>query len=307
MAEPQDVEEELPFISIIVPTYNRPEQLATCLKSLTGLDYPQDRFEIIIVDDGSGTPLDSLVSRFHGKINITLITQSNAGPASARNTGAKQASGKYIAFTDDDCAPYPNWLRALSSRFVNTPEHAVGGRTLNTLSNNIYSMASQVLIDYLYSYYNTDPLDARFFASNNLAIPAERFREMGGFNTTFPLAAGEDRDFCDLWRFHGYRMAYEPEALVNHAHKMSFFKFWRQHFNYGRGAFHFHKVRAQRKQEPLKVEPAAFYFNLVKYPFSWRKLFSSLGISCLIILSQLANVFGYYSERRSRKVGRMTN
>ena len=80
-----------PFISIIIPTYNRPKQLATCLESLTKLDYPRDSFEVIVVDDGSKTQLESVVNPFSGELDITLIRQINKGAASARNTGAKQA------------------------------------------------------------------------------------------------------------------------------------------------------------------------------------------------------------------------
>ena len=292
--------EKMPFISIVIPTYNRPKQLITCLESLTRLDYPRDRFEVIVADDGSKTSPETLVADFQGQLDITLARQSNAGPATARNAGASRAVGSYIAFTDDDCTPKPDWLKALASCFEKTPEYAIGGRTLNVLSHNLYSTASQILIDYLYSYYNTDPSDARFFASNNLAIPAKPFRELGGFNTTFPLAAGEDRDFCDHWRFRGYRMTYAPEVLVNHAHSMTLRSFWRQHFNYGRGAFHFHIIRAERKQQPLKVEPTSFYINLLTYPFSHTRLRESPLLSILMVVSQVANVAGYYWERRNR-------
>jgi GT2 family glycosyltransferase len=291
------MEQEQPFFSIVIPTYSRPERLATCLQSITQLDYPRDRFEVVVVDDGSEPPLESVVAPFQNQLNLTLLRQANAGPATARNIGAARAKGKYLVFTDDDCAPLPEWLQALEAHFATVPDCAIGGRTLNALPDNLYSTASQMLIDYLYEYYNADPNQARFFASNNFALPANYFREIGSFDTTFPLAAGEDRELCDRLLQNNYRLMYVPEAQVYHAHHLTLRRFWRQHFNYGRGAFHFHAVRSQRNQEPIKVEPWSFYFNLLTYPFSQKSRHPGMLISALFFLSQVANVAGFFRER----------
>lgn len=119
----------------------------------------------------------------------------------------------------------------------------VGGRTFNALPENPYSAASQLLVDYLYTYYNADPERAGFFTANNLALPAESFRAIGGFDSTFPYAAAEDREFCDHWLHHGHRMRYAPEAVVYHAHALTLRTFWRQHCTDGRGASHCQQVR----------------------------------------------------------------
>jgi len=292
------------FFSIIVPTYNRPKRLAACLQSLARLDYPRDCFEVIVVDDGSKTPLKTVVASFDDKLDITLVTQSNRGPATARNTGASQAKGEFLVFTDDDCTPAKDWLRLLASRFTKTPDCAIGGRTHNPLPDNLYSTTTQTLIDYLYAYYNVVPEQACFLASNNLALPAERFRAIGGFDTTFPLAAAEDREFCDRWLHHGYRMIYAPEVLVYHAQALTFRTFWRQHFNYGRGAFHFHKVRAQREQTRIRLGPKSFYLNLLRYPFSRTQGWQAPWVAVLMMMSQLANVSGFFWERINRTKGK---
>jgi glycosyltransferase involved in cell wall biosynthesis len=301
------VQQEQLFFSIIIPTYNRPERLTTCLESLTRLDYPWHRFEVIVVDDGSKTPLKDVVARFQDKLNLTLLRQSNAGPASARNAGAATARGKYLAFTDDDCTPASNWLQALETYFTTTPDCAIGGLTLNALPDNLYSTASQILIDYLYQYFNADPLRSRFFASNNFALPAKYFRQIGSFDTSFPLAAGEDRELCDRLLYYGYPMLYAKEAQIYHAHKLSLKTYWRQHFNYGRGAFHFHQLRFRRNSEQIKVEPISFYFNLLKYPFSHSSPQPRLLLAALLCLSQVANVAGFFWERyqvRQTEVGK---
>ena len=286
-----------PFISIVIPTYNRPDKLAECLESLTKLEYPRDSYEVIVVDDGSKMSLESVVENFNNQIEITLLKQPNAGPATARNTGAKQAKGEFLAFTDDDCKPAPDWLNKIAACFAKKPDCLIGGKTINILSENPFSTASQELINYLYSYYNRDPEQATFFASNNIAISKQRFHEIGGFDTTYPRAAAEDREFCDRWLQYGNQMIYVPEVNVYHAHKLTLSSYWKQHFFYGRGAFCFHQVRAKRAHREIKVEPISFYLNLLKYPLSQNISQPKLLLSALLFISQVAGVVGFLWER----------
>jgi GT2 family glycosyltransferase len=291
------VKQERPFISIVIPTYNRPQQLAVCLEACRRLDYPHDRFEVIVVDDGGTTPLDEVINRFHGLLMLKLLRQSNAGPAAARNRGATEATGQFLVFTDDDCAPTPSWLQAFAAQCVATPDCVIGGQTLNALTHNLYSTASQLLISYLFSYYNAIPHTARFFPSNNLALPTEQFRAIRGFDETYPLAAGEDRELCDRWLYKGYRMIYAAEAVVYHAHDLTFRTFLRQHFHYGRGAFCFHQIRARRGQHSFKMEPPVFYFNMLRYPFVNGQGVKALILMLLLVVTQLANAAGFFWER----------
>ena len=285
-----------PFFSIIIPTYNRPQRLASCLEAIALLDYSRDLFEVIVVDDGSKTPLDDVVTPLKDKIQIELLRQENAGPAAARNKGAEIAKGKFLAFTDDDCQPRPDWLNKLAEGFKNNPDAMIGGKTINALENNLFSTASQKLIDYLYDYYNPAKGKGAFFASNNIAMPAANFKALNGFDVSFPLAAAEDRDFCDRSNLK-YPMLYLPEAQVNHYHNLGLATFWKQHFGYGRGAFCFHQLRAQRFAKDLEVEPLSFYFDLLSYPFSQATKQPKLLISSLFFLSQVANVAGFFWEK----------
>lgn len=271
------------------------------MQALARLNYPRDRFEAIVVDDGSESPPEPVVGSYQGQIDVKLLSQHHAGPAAARNTGAARAKGDFLAFTDDDCAPDPGWLQALAAHFAAVPDHLIGGRTLNALPDNPYSTASQSLISYLYSYYDSNPNDARFFASNNLAVATASFHAIGGFDTTYTLAASEDREFCDRWRYYGYHMSYAPAAMVYHAHALTLRSYWRQHFNYGCGAAQFHAARALRDRQGIKLEPPSFYINLLYYPFTqgigWRAPLQSL----LLLISQIAHTLGYFRERARRQ------
>jgi glycosyltransferase involved in cell wall biosynthesis len=290
------MEQKIPYFSIIIPTYNRPAELAACLESLACLDYPLGRFEVIVVDDGSQIRLETLVASFSDRLDIVLVRQPHSGPAVARNKGAAQAKGELLAFTDDDCTPAADWLKTLAARFAETPDIMIGGRTLNVLLDNPYSTASDLLIRYLYAYYNRDPHQAGFFTSNNLTVPQGRFRQIGGLDMFFPRAGAEDREFCERWLRHGFRMIYAPEVLIYHAHRLTLHSFCRQQFNYGRGAFRFHKLRARHRLHHLKVERSSFYVNALRYPLLEIRDTKKLLFLALIVLSQGANAAGFLWE-----------
>ena len=296
-----DICVESMFFSIIIPTYARPERLHECLQSLTMLDYPRDRFEVIVVDDGSEPPMQAVVDDYQQQLDITSISQPNAGPATARNMGARKAQGKHLVFIDDDCSLPPDFLKNLVVHVTEKSDSMVGGRTVNALPNNLYSTASQLLNDYLYGYFNTDPAKTTLFISNNLIVPAAQFNAMHGFDTSFPLAAGEDRELCYRWQQESRAMIYVPELLVYHAHAMTLRTFWRQHFNYGRGAFHYHQLRRTRGQERGTPEPLSFYLNLLCYPLTQERGPRGWLLVVLFFISQMANTLGFFIEAWKRK------
>ena len=282
------------FFSVIIPTYNRPDRVQECLESLLKLDYRRDRMEIIIVDDGSKTPLDEIISPYQNQINLTLIRQENSGPAKSRNTGALAAKGEFLAFTDDDCTPTSDWLTQLELQFKKKQNCLIGGTIINALPDNIYTTASQEIISYLYSYYNANPEEALFFTSNNIAVAKDLFIKVGGFDASFSFAA-EDREFCDRWLHLGYKMIYARDVKVYHAHQLSLKKFWQQQFNYGRGNFYFQTITAKRSGK--KYQKISFYYNLLRYPFSRSFNHSAWLIASLFLLSQFAIAAGLFSAR----------
>ena len=286
---------KLPFFSVIIPTYARPRQLSSCLQAITRLAYPPRRFEAIVVDDGSEKSLKGVVDPFRHRLNLLLLSQPNAGPATARNTGASQARGKFLAFTDDDCIPASDWLKTLAKRFAATPDCAIGGRTLNRLHDNPFSTASQILIDYLYNYYNSDHNQAHFFTSINFALPKDLIHEIGGFDATFSHAAGEDRELCHRWLNYGFQMICASQAVVWHSHSLTWRNFWKQHFNYGRGAFLFQQALARNGCERGRMEPLSFYLNLMRAPFKLTKGVRAPLLAALLFLTQCANAAGYFA------------
>jgi GT2 family glycosyltransferase len=282
--------------SIIVPTYARPQRLAKCLAGLAALDYARDSYEVIVVDDGTPGGLEDVARGWRPRLNLKLIAQANAGPGAARNRGALEAAGEYLAFTDDDCVPDVRWLTVLAQAFASTPAHLLGGRVINTL-DNIYSQASQDLVENICDYYDGRGGRTRLFTSNNMAVSADGFRASGGFDRGFQRAAGEDREFCDRWAANGQPSTFVRDAVVRHAHALTLTGFWRQHFQYGRGAVRYRQARAARLREPVRFEPLSFYTGLLQSPLRDARSWRGCGRAAMIGVSQVANAAGYYWER----------
>ncbi|HSU27177.1 MAG TPA: glycosyltransferase, partial [Chitinophagaceae bacterium] len=277
--------------SIIIPTYNRPEILKECLHALEQLNYPKEDMEIIISDDGSADINQPIVNLF-SNLPILFISGTNSGPATARNRGARMANGDWLVFIDDDCRPDTAFLSQVIPHLQTGL--LLGGKTTN-IEKSIYSTASQVLVDYIYRYFNKkDPV---FFTSNNMVVSKNIFLEKGGFDETFPLAAAEDRQFCREWIQSGKKLKYIPAAIIYHAHHLTRKGFWKQQKNYGRGAKLFHKV-VNEQGGKIPMEGLGFYFGLLFFPFRIKGigLFRRFRLSGLMFISQLANISGYFSK-----------
>jgi len=253
-----------PRFTVIVPTYNRPAQLAACVGALRALDRPGGTLEIVIVNDGGRPPAVEVVrtSSAEPNLEIRVVEQRNGGPGAARNAGAAAARGEWLAFTDDDCLPDSRWLTAFDAALRAAPSSLVGGRTVNALSDDVFADASQSLVDFAASYFDGGAT-GRFFTSNNLAVAREAFLAAGGFDPRFAICAGEDREFSDRWSAQGRPSVSAPDALVRHAHHLSLRRFVRMHFTYGRGAVTFRRVRAEAGR-PVRIDPA-FYVRSLAY------------------------------------------
>ena len=122
--------------SVIIPTHNRQLALDRCLRSLKRQVYPPDRFEVIVVDDGSVHPVILDSDLFADGFTVSVMRIANSGPGPARNAGAAVAKGQFLAFTDDDCQPDPLWLLELERQLSADSCRIVGGKTHNMLTRN---------------------------------------------------------------------------------------------------------------------------------------------------------------------------
>ena len=248
-----------------------------------------EQLEVVVIDDQS-RDAEAVRRAVEGAANARLIQGSGRGPAAARNLGASAARGPIVCFTDDDCEPDPGWVAALAAA-MGGGANAVAGRTLNAEPSDRLAEASQHIANYLGEHSRR--CGAPFAASNNLACRTDLMREIA-FDEGYPLAAGEDRAWCEELAAGGHRLEYAPQALIRHRQQLTPGAFWRQHARYGRGAYRFGRERAG-----ALPSTAALYPRLVGGGFRFGP-----RVGALVCVAQAATAAGYIraaiADRRAR-------
>jgi glycosyltransferase involved in cell wall biosynthesis len=283
-----------PVISVVIPTKGR-ISLKHCLAALRAADFGPERFEVVVANDRGGEPVDALVGSFADELRVAIARPRRTGPSAARNAGAAAASGAYVAFTDDDCEPCPSWLTALERSLAANPGAAVGGRVENGKPESLGAVATQVVVDALHGYFNQDPDAPRFFASSNVAFPAEPFRKLGGFDENCRYA--EDRELCQRWIRTGHRFVSSPQAVVVHMRTLGLREFTAQHYGYGRGARAFHR---RRSGEDRRADRSGVLRELTREALRRREGHGRLAVAGYAALSQLATAAGFAREAVGR-------
>ena len=221
-----------PFISIIIPVKNRPQDIQECLASLASLDYPKDKVEIIVVNDGSTDSTTKVIQTFD--IKAIHLTQS-IGASACRNLAAREANGELLGFTDSDCVPHPHWLKELSPYLNDERVGVVGGYV-----SNFYNQSLLDRYEAVKSSLNMGPSPYRvengksstaYVPSCNLIIRKKAFSEIGGFQAD--LHVGEDVDLCWRTRKLGYHLLYVPRGEVKHKHRNDLWQMLKRRFDYG--------------------------------------------------------------------------
>jgi GT2 family glycosyltransferase len=217
--------------SILIPTYNGTRRIVHCLDALipqVERSRSQGReIEILVIDDGSKDDTVAVVSQY---ANVRLISQVNAGPASARNRGAREARGRVLLFTDDDCVPMPDWLDAMLGCF-HDPE-IVGAKGIYRTHQK--SLAARfVQIEYEDKYRlmaNAPSID--FIDTYSAGFIRDRFQEMNGYDTSFPVACAEDIELSYRMSARGWKMKFAPEAIVYHMHPATFSSYLKKKYKF---------------------------------------------------------------------------
>ena len=222
--------------SIIIPTFNGASRIGKCLDALLPQTVGSDA-EILVVDDGSSDGTASVVAHYAG---VRLISQANAGPAAARNRGALEAKGTIVLFTDDDCVPMADWLSAMLEPFKD-PE-VVGVKGVYRTHQKALA-ARFVQLDYEDRYRLMAALpEIDFIDTYSAAFRRDRFLEMNGYDTSFPVACAEDIELSYRMSARGWKMKFVPGAIVYHTHPDTFSRYLKKKYK-----FAFWRMLALRK------------------------------------------------------------
>jgi glycosyltransferase involved in cell wall biosynthesis len=217
-----------PDVSVVIPLYNDAATIGRCLDAVLSQDYPRDRFEVIVVDNGSTDGSDRIAARYP----VTLLYERDTLTSyAARNRGIAAARGAIVVFTDSDCLPQPGWLRALADAFEDDGVPAAGGPIEEAPADSDVDR----LIRELFPIPNVQPLQGVYLPAivgGNAAYRRALLLEVGMFNAA--LYTGGDLDLS--WRVQeraGRSAVLVPRAVVIHDHRSSLADLSKRYRRYG--------------------------------------------------------------------------
>ncbi len=229
------------FFSIIIPLYNRPDEVDELLASLC--EQTDKRFEVVIVEDGSTRKSKDVVEKYRDRLDLTYFEKNNSGPGLTRNAGAVRAKYDYLIFFDSDCIIPPQYIETVSRFLRERPADAYGGPdaalpTFTTIQKAInYSMTSFFTTGGIRGGQRSmEKFNPRSF---NLGVSKKAFDTIGGYGD---MRFGEDIDFSLRLLENGFRTALIPEAYVYHKRRSTFRQFFKQVYNSGIARINLHLV-----------------------------------------------------------------
>ncbi len=253
--------------SLIIPVYNRPDEVDELLESLTRQHF-QD-FEVLVVEDGSSVPCESVVDRYATSLDIHYLKKANSGPGQTRNFGAERSRGEYLLILDSDCVLPPNYLDAIEAELQKEPADAFGGPDR---AHESFTRVQKAINYAMTSFFTTGgirggkkKMDKFYPRSFNMGIRREIYQDLGGFSK---MRFGEDIDFSIRIFKAGYRCRLFPDAWVWHKRRTDWRKFFKQVYNSGIARINLYK----KYPESLKlvhILPAVF----------------TLGVCAILLLS----------------------
>lgn len=218
--------------SIIVPVFNRPDEVDELLLSLLNQTFTD--FEVLIVEDGSQKPCDEVCNKYADRLDLHYFMKPNSGPGQSRNYGAERAKGEYLLILDSDVVLPKGYLNAIEEELKREPADAFGGPDA---AHESFTDTQKAISYSMTSFFTTGgirggkkKLDKFYPRSFNMGIRRDVYMELEGFSK---MRFGEDIDFSIRIFKAGKRCRLLPEAWVWHKRRTDFRKFYRQVYNSG--------------------------------------------------------------------------
>ena len=247
--------------SVIIPVYNRPDEVDELLQSLTRQSFKD--FEVIIVEDGSSVPCKNVADRYQDILNIRYYSKPNSGPGQTRNYGAERSRGEYLIILDSDCILPEDYFQEVEKELQETPADAFGGPDRAHAS---FTDVQQAINYSMTSFFTTGgirggkkKMDKFYPRSFNMGVRREVYEALGGFSR---MRFGEDIDFSIRIFKGGYRCRLFPGAWVYHKRRTDLKKFFKQVHNSGIARINLYK----KHPDSLKIVhllPATFTLGVV--------------------------------------------
>jgi len=253
--------------SIIVPVYNRPDEVDELLESLTSQTLKD--FEVVIVEDGSKITCKDVCDKYANILHLHYYYKENSGPGQSRNYGVERANGEYVLIVDSDAVAPAGFMQAIDDELKRQPSDAWGGPDA---AHESFTDVQKAISYAMTSFFTTGgirggkkQLDKFYPRSFNLGIRREAYLALGGFSKTrFSKMSlyGEDIDFSIRIYKAGYSCRLFPEAWVWHKRRTDFRKFWRQVYNSGYARINLWRMYPEALK-PVHALPSVFTLGVV--------------------------------------------
>ncbi len=264
--------------SIIVPVYNRPDEVDELLDSLTRQAYAD--FEVVIVEDGSATPCKEVCDKYADRLPLRYFVKENSGPGQSRNYGAERSNGDYLIILDSDVVVPDGYLSAVDAELQAEPCDAFGGADA---SHPSFTPVQKAISYSMTSFFTTGgirggkkKLDKFYPRSYNMGIRREVYQQLGGFSK---MRFGEDIDFSYRIVEAGYKCRLFPKAWVWHKRRTDLKKFFRQVYNSGIARINLEK----RHPGTMKI------VHLLPMVFT-------VGATALVLMSAVGRTLMHYDD-----------
>ncbi len=271
--------------SIIVPVFNRPDEVDELLESL--LSQEEKDFEVIIVEDGSQVPCKEVCDKYADRLDLHYYYKENSGPGQSRNYGAERAKGDYLLILDSDVVLPKGYIRAVSEELNREPADAFGGPDC---AHESFTDTQKAISYSMTSFFTTGgirggkkKLDKFYPRSFNMGIRRDVYQELGGFSK---MRFGEDIDFSIRIFKAGKRCRLFPEAWVWHKRRTDFRKFWKQVYNSGIARINLYK----KYPDSLKLVHLLPMVFTVGTTCLLLLILSGLFLLCIPILNIIGNL-----------------
>ncbi len=292
------------MISIIVPAYNAEKTLAECLDALLAQSLPRDRYEVIVVDDGSTDRTAEIATRYPVRV---VRRARNAGPAAARNRGVREAHGEIVLFTDADCVPSTQWIARMVAPFAEPDVVGVKG-TYRTTQRSLIARLVQLEFEIRYRRMSMFP-QIDFIDTYSAAYRRSHLIDCGGFDATFSAPSVEDVDLSFRLAGMGCRLLFVPDAWVEHRHPVSLWAYLARKARYGywRSVIYLRypdKMGGDAHTDPwLKYQFALVALLLgVTLAAVWRRVLLGASLALLFCFAGTTFSFVRWAWQRDRAV-----
>jgi len=279
-------------MSVVIPACGRIDGLRRCLAALAAQGPGTSGLEVVVSIDGEEPRPAEVRSAAPPGLDLVVVQAPRTGPAGARNRGAAAATGRLLAFVDDDCEPEPGWAAALGAALDRDSTALVGGPIVNAYPRDSCAAASHAVLAALYA----GPPQT-FLATANLALQRESFAALAGLDERFPTAAAEDRDLCARAVERGMTVVFVADAGVRHHRPSGPALLWRQYVEYGRGARRLARHRAEGGRAPVRAG-RGFPLALARTTLRTARTARSPSVIAWVGVTQLATVWGYATTSR---------